>query len=176
MPPGNKGSAFVPAIRDAAESDLPFILGIVNEAIQNTTAIWDLAPMTLDARRAWFAERRAGGFPILIAEDNGTQAGFGSYGQFHPKEGYRLTVEHSVYVAPQAQGRGVGRALLTALTDHAATHGFHTMVGLIEAENKPSLALHRWAGFAEAGVLRQAGRKFGRWLDVVYMQKMLSAP
>lgn len=173
---GNLGSPIVPDIRPATEADLPFILGIVNEAIQNTTAIWDLAPMTMDARRAWFLERQADGFPILIAEDGGTPVGFASYGRFHPKEGYKLTVEHSVYVAPEAQGRGIGRMLLTALTDHAAAHGFHTMVGLIEAENKASIAVHLWAGFAQAGVLRQAGQKFGRWLDVVYMQKMLSPP
>ena len=165
----------MPGIRDATEADLPRILAITNEAILNTTAIWDLAPMTMDVRRAWYLDRQNEGFPVLVAEAEGAAIGFGSYGRFHPKEGYKLTIEHSVYVAPEAQGRGVGRALLSALTGHAAACGMHTMVGLIEAENTASIALHKWAGFSQAGVLRQAGQKFGRWLDVVYMQKMLSA-
>jgi phosphinothricin acetyltransferase len=166
----------VATIRDAAEADLPRILEITNQAILHTTAVWTLAPTTLPARRAWLEERTGRGFPVLVAEQNGDVLGFASYGDFRPWEGYRHTVEHSVYVHPEAQGRGVGRALLTALLAHAEGRGFHVMVGGIEAGNTASVALHKWAGFEEAGVLREVGRKFGRWLDLLFMQKMLAGP
>ena len=163
----------MPKLRDATEADVPRILDITNEAIANTTAIWDLEPMTLEARLAWFRDRAAAGFPILVAEVDEAIAGFGSYGAYHAKAGYKFTVEHSVYVAPPAQGLGLGKLLLSALIQHAAARGKHVMVGSIEAGNTASIALHKWAGFTEAGIVREAGWKFGRWLDALYMQKIL---
>ncbi len=164
----------VPEIRDADEPDLPRILAITNHAILHTTAVWSLSPTTMDARRAWLRERVAGGFPVLVADAAGTVLGFASYGAFRPWEGYRYTVEHSIYVHPEAQGRGVGRALLTALIADAGRRGFHVMIGGIEAGNTASVALHKWAGFEDAGVLREVGRKFDRWLDLLFMRKHLS--
>jgi phosphinothricin acetyltransferase len=162
-----------PIIRDATEADLPRILQIYNHAIIHTTAVWTLTPVTLENRRTWLRDRVANGFPVLAAEDDGDVAGFASYGVFRPFEGFRHTVEHSVYVHETARGRGIGRLLLGAVLAHAEAHGVHVVVGAIDAENGASIALHKSAGFVEAGVLRESGRKFGRWLDMLSMQKIL---
>ncbi len=163
----------MPIIRDATEADLPAILAITNQAIAETTAVWNNTPATLEARAAWLRDRRGRGFPVLVAEDAGEVLGFASFGDFRPFEGYLHTVEHSIYVAPGAQRRGIGAALLDALVARAAAMGKHVIVGGIEAGNGASLALHRRAGFVEVGRLPEVGRKFGRWLDLVFMQKML---
>ena len=165
----------MPEIRDATEADLPAILAIFNEAIRNTTAVWHTQEMTLEARRAWMLERQGRGLPVLVAVEGGIVRGFGSYGDFRPFSGYAQTVEHSVYVDPAAQGRGIGRTLLAALMARAEAAGLHVMVGGIEAGNEASIRLHRAVGFTEAGVLRQVGRKFDRWLDLLFMQKILGA-
>ncbi|HWT99382.1 MAG TPA: GNAT family N-acetyltransferase [Terriglobales bacterium] len=162
-------------IRDATEADLAAILEITNEAIAHTTAIWSLTPATLQSRRAWFEDRRTRGFPVLVAAAGDAVLGFGSFGDFRPWEGYLHTVEHSVYVRPEAQGRGIGKLLLAELVARAAALGKHAMVAGIEGENAVSLALHRRAGFEESGRLRQVGRKFDRWLDLVFMELLLSS-
>jgi phosphinothricin acetyltransferase len=110
-------------IRDATEADLPRILEIANEAIANTTAVWSLAPATPETRKAWLLDRRGRGFPVLVADRDGAVLGFASYGDFRPWDGYLHTVEHSLYVHPEAQGRGVGRALLAALVERAGAQG-----------------------------------------------------
>ena len=166
----------MPTIRDAAETDLPRILDILNHAITHTTAVWSLTPATMESRLPWMRDRLARGFPILVAEDGGTVIGFATYGDFRPMEGFRHTVEHSVYVDPTAQSRGVGRALLTALIAHAQGAGIHIMIGAIDGDNAASVALHKWAGFEEAGLVREAGRKFDRWLDMLLMRKQLPGP
>ena len=161
-------------IRDAAEADLPAILAIFNHAVEHTTAVWFLQPVSLDNRLAWLRERQARGFPVLVAEHASAVAGFASYGDFRAYDGYAGTVEHSVYVAETARGMGLGRALLDALIVRATDSGLHVMIGGIAADNAISIALHAKAGFVEAGVLRQVGRKFDRWLDLVFMQKILN--
>jgi phosphinothricin acetyltransferase len=160
-------------VRDATEADLPTILAITNDAIANSVALWTLTPLTLEARRNWFRDRLARDFPVLVAGDAGEVLGFASYGEFRPYEGFKHSVEHSVYVDPAAQGRGVGRALLSALVGHATTHGKHVMIGGIEANNAASIGLHAAFGFTEVGRMPQVGRKFERWLDLVFMQKIL---
>jgi phosphinothricin acetyltransferase len=160
-------------VRDATEADLPTILAITNDAIANSVALWTLTPLTLEARRNWFRDRLARDFPVLVAGDAGEVVGFASYGEFRPYEGFKHSVEHSVYVDPAAQGRGVGRALLSALVGHATTHGKHVMIGGIEANNAASIGLHAAFGFTEVGRMPQVGRKFERWLDLVFMQKIL---
>ena len=110
---------------------------------------------------------------MLVAAEGETVLGFATYGDFRPFAGYALTVEHSVYVDPAAQGRGLGGALLRALVNRAREAGLHVMVAGIEASNTASIALHQREGFQNAGVLRQVGRKFGRWLDLLFMQKFL---
>lgn len=161
-------------IRDAVDADLPVILDILNDAIRTSTAVWSWTPTTLEARRAWLAERTGRGFPVLVATgDDDAALGFASFGDFRPWEGYAHTVEHSIYVASHARGRGLGRALLDALIARARGQGKHAMVAGIEAGNAVSIALHRRVGFTEVGRMPEVGRKFDRWLDLVLMQLML---
>lgn len=164
---------FAAEIRDAVPEDLPAILRITNDAISATTANWAWAPVPLAAREAWFEERRARGFPVIVAVADGAVVGFGSYGEFRHADGYCHTVEHSVYVDGHVRRQGIGAALLDRLIDAARRDGKHVILGGIEAGNEPSLALHRRAGFVETGRLPQVGRKFDRWLDLVFMQKLL---
>jgi L-amino acid N-acyltransferase YncA len=161
-----------PAIRPATESDLPAILGIYNDAVENTTAIWNETPADLANRKSWFADRTGKGFPVLVAERGGV-IGYGSFGDFRPFEGYRVTVEHSVYVAKHARGQGAGEALLGALIQEAQRLEKHNMIGGIDAANEPSIALHVKFGFEEVGRMPGVGTKFGRPLDLLLMQKVL---
>ncbi len=160
-------------IRPAHDADLPAILAITNEAIERGTALWTTTPATLASRRTWLAERVEAGFPVLVAEPEAEVLGFGSYGPFRPHEGYAQTVEHSLYVRTDAQRAGIGRALLASLIEHARGAGHHVMVGGIEAGNAASIALHEQAGFQRAAVLPEVGRKFGRWLDLLLMFRLL---
>ena len=163
-------------IRDAREGDLPAILAITNDAILHTTAIWSLTPTTLQARRAWLEERQGSGFPVLVAAEGEAVLGFASYGGFRPWEGYRESVEHSLYVARERRGRGVGKALLERLIAHAGEAGKHVMIAGIAGDNAVSLRLHAAFGFREAGRLHEVGRKFDRWLDLVLLERFLSPP
>ena len=159
-------------IRDAREDDLPGILAIYNHVIAHTTAVYTETPAPLSERTAWLKARRAGGFPVLVA-DEGDVIGFASFGDFRPWPGYAASVEHSVHVAEAARGRGIGSTLVGRLIDEARTRGKHMMIGGIDAGNAASIALHRKLGFVEAGVLREVAQKFGRWLDLLFMQRMV---
>ena len=166
----------MPTIRPATEADLAAILAIYNDAVTNTTAIWVETPADLDERAAWFAGRRRTGFPVLVAEDGAPQGsvlGYGSFGEFRPYEGFRHTVEHSVYVTDEAQGRGIGKLILSALITEARVQGKRVMVGAIDASNYASLALHEHMGFEETGRMHGVGEKFGRRLDMVLVQLAL---
>jgi phosphinothricin acetyltransferase len=160
-------------IRDATDADLPAIVEIFNHAVDNTTAVFSHIRVTRESRSEWVAARRAEGFPVLVADNEGTVLGYGSYGGFRTFPGYRHTVEHSIYVAPDVQRRGIGRLLLGALVDDARARGFHAMIGGIDADNAASLALHAALGFEETGRLPEVGAKFGRWLSLVFMQLRL---
>jgi phosphinothricin acetyltransferase len=160
-------------IRPADRADLPAILAIYNDAVLHTTASYDLEPITLEQRAAWFEERERKGFPVLAADSGGEVVGFGAYGTFREKPGYRHTVEHTVYVAPGRRGRGVGRALLAELVRLARAQGKHAMIGGVDAENEGSLRFHLALGFVEVGRLREVGHKFGRWLDIIFVELIL---
>lgn len=160
-------------IRDAAEGDLPGILAIYNDAVENTTAIWNETLVDLDNRRAWLNARLAQGYPVLVAVADGAVLGYASFGDWRAFDGYRHTVEHSVYVGANMRGRGVGRALLTALIPRAAALGKHVLVAGIEADNQPSIRLHEQLGFIRTGLMPEVGTKFGRWLDLQFMQLIL---
>lgn len=160
-------------LRDAVAADAAAILAIYNHAVRATTAIWNSIESDLAGREAWLAERATAGFPVLVAEIDGMVAGYASYGHFRAWPGYRFTVEHSVYVADGAQGRGVGRALLEALIARARDAGKHAMIAGVEAGNTASIALHSSLGFREVGRLPQVGAKFDRWLDLVFLQLTL---
>jgi len=164
----------VPCTRDRhAEA----ILGIFNDAILHSTALYEYAPRTLATIEAWFDAKAAHGFPIMGVEtDEGTLMGFGTYGVFRDRPAYKYTVEHSVYVDEAFRRRGVGRRLLEALVDAATTQQVHVLVGGIDAANTASIALHEQLGFVHCGTVREAGFKFGRWLDLAFYQKVLGTP
>mmetsp|Transcript_91663 Transcript_91663/g.158965 ORF Transcript_91663/g.158965 Transcript_91663/m.158965 type:complete len:152 (-) Transcript_91663:6-461(-) len=142
-----------PILRPAVEDDLIAILDIYNHAVLNTTAIWNSAPVDLADRQAWFLGRQQANFPILVATIEGCCVGFATFGAFRPHEGFRLTVEHSVYVAAHAQRQGLGSLLLTALEREAQAVGKHVMVACIEAQNSASIELHKKHGFRQSGAL-----------------------
>lgn len=159
------------AIRPATEADIPAILAIYNDAVLNTTAIWNETPADLDNRRAWFATRKAQGYPVLVADSGGGAIGYASFGDWRSFEGYRHTVEHSVYVANGVRGGGIGSALVLALLEAARGLGKHVMLGGIEAGNVASIRLHEKLGFVETARMPGVGVKFGRRLDLVFMQR-----
>lgn len=164
----------MPQIRPATPADLPAILDIYNHAVLHTTATYDHTPVSLESRQVWFAERQAGGFPVLVGVgDGGEVLGWASYGPFRPRLGYSRTVEHSVYLAPAAQGQGTGSQLLEALIAQATADGYHSMIGGVDGENDGSIRFHEGFGFRECGRLPQVGHKFGRWLDVVFLVRRL---
>jgi L-amino acid N-acyltransferase len=163
-------------IRAAVPADLPGILAIYNEVIATSTAVYALAPATLDDRTKWFDARTAQGYPVLVAAEGDEVLGFSSFGDWRAWPGYRFTVEHSVYVASGCQRRGLGRRLVEALFPLAATLDKHVMLGGIDAANAASIALHRRLGFREVAHFEEVGHKFGRWLDLVFMQRVLDAP
>ncbi len=160
-------------LRDATEADLPAILAIYNHAVAETTAIWNEILVDLDNRKAWYDLRQARGFPILVAEVEGRIAGYASYGDWRPFDGFRQSVEHSVYVEKDHYGRGLGKALMSALIERARAGNIHVMVAAIEAGNTGSIALHSSLGFRLVGTHHEVGKKFGRWLDLTMMELKL---
>ena len=160
-------------IRDATEADLTTILNIYNDAVEHTTAIWNETLVDLENRLVWYRARKAKNFPVLVAERDGTVLGYASYGDWRAFDGYRHTVEHSVYVDKDFRGEGIGRLLMQALVERARADGKHVMIGAVEAENRASIRLHESLGFRLVGVHRQVGRKFDRWLDLAAMELVL---
>ena len=159
------------------EQHAPHILAILNEAIANSTAIYDYKPRALESMVGWFKAKEAGNFPVLgLVSDAGELLGFASYGSFRAWPAYKYTVEHSVYVHHLHRGSGLGEQLLQALVAQARTQGVHVLVGGIDAANQGSIALHTKLGFEHAGTIRQAGFKFGRWLDLAFYQRVLDTP
>ncbi|NRH44174.1 GNAT family N-acetyltransferase [Pseudomonas sp. MS15a(2019)] len=161
-------------VRDATPADLPAVLHIYNDAVSNTTAIWNETPVDLTNRQAWFDLRATQGYPILVAENaDGAVVGYASFGDWRPFEGFRHTVEHSVYIHPDQRGQGIGPRLMTVLIERARACDKHVMVAAIESGNQASIRLHERLGFITTGQMPQVGTKFGRWLDLTFMQLML---
>ncbi len=153
------------------------ILGIFNEAIENSTALYDYKLRTAADMQAWFDAKERNNYPVIcIEDDSGELLGFASYGQFRERPAYKYTVEHSVYVDARFRGRGVGRKLLEATIEAAARQDYHVLVGGIDASNATSIKLHESLGFTSCGIVRQAGFKFGRWLDLAFYQLILQTP
>jgi phosphinothricin acetyltransferase len=153
------------------------IRAIYNHEIRHSTAIYEYEPRSAETMAAWWAAKQKDGLPVLgIEAEPGMLAGFASWGPFRVFPAYRQTVEHSVYVDTRFRGCGMGRALLEAVVEEARGRDLHTLVGVIDATNTASIALHRRVGFTHCGTVREAGFKFGRWLDVDYWQLLLSAP
>jgi phosphinothricin acetyltransferase len=153
------------------------ILAILNDAIVNSTALYDYQPRTAQNMVQWFDAKEQKDFPVIgAANERGELMGFASYGTFRAWPAYKYSVEHSVYVDARFRGRGVGRALLQAIVAEAEKQDYHVMVGGIDASNQVSIRLHESLGFASCGVIRQAGFKFGRWLDLAFYQLILRTP
>ena len=153
------------------------ILEILNAAIVSSTALYDYRPREPDSMVGWFEAKRAGRFPVWGAIDQADKLqGFATYGSFRAWPAYKYAVEHSVYVAHEQRGRGVGTALMKRLIQSAIEQELHTMVGGIDANNVDSVAFHEKLGFAHAGTIKQAGFKFQRWLDLAFYQLILPTP
>lgn len=162
-------------VRDAIEQDMPAILAIFNDVIATSTAVYMDQQTTLEERLAWWRGRVGAGYPVLVSEDESGLTGFSSFGEFRARPGYRFTVEHSVYVRADLRGRGVGIALMTPLLQRAVALDKHVMVGGVDAENESSLRFHERLGFERVAHFRQVGFKFGRWLDLVFLQRTLGS-
>jgi L-amino acid N-acyltransferase YncA len=158
----------------ASRNDLPGILAIYNEVIRNSTAVYQEEEFTPARGEAWFDGKMAKGFPIIVARDGSGISGFGSFGEFRAWPCYRHSVEHSVHVHWERRGQGLGRALVVELLARAAAAGKHVMIAGIDADNAVSIALHRSLGFISVGHFHEVGFKFGRWLDLEFMQCILS--
>ncbi|ALS60651.1 GNAT family N-acetyltransferase [Pandoraea norimbergensis] len=157
-------------VRDATDADLAVIRDIYNDAVEHTTAIWNEIVVDLDNRREWLAARLAKGFPVIVAQRGDDVLGYASYGDWRAFDGYRHTVEHSIYIDQNARGGGVGEALMRALIERARAANIHVMIASIEAQNAPSIRLHEKLGFRTVGVFSEVGTKFGRWLDLTCME------
>lgn len=157
----------------AGEEHLPAILAIYNHEVAYSTAIWNDSPADLENRRLWWRSRTEAGHPVLVAVGEGRVLGYAGYGPFRPYDGYRDTVELSVYVETGARRMGIATALMQALENEARRRGVRVMLGGIAAENDASIRLHRRLGFVETARMPEVGQKFGRFLDLVFMQKIL---
>ncbi|MBM3823300.1 MAG: N-acetyltransferase family protein [Verrucomicrobia bacterium] len=162
------------AVRRATREDLPGILEIYNHAVLHTTATYDYEPRTLEQRTAWFETHEAEGYPVfVVCGGTGMVMGWSSLNRHHDRPGYRFTAENSIYVAESFRGRGLGGRLMAPLIEAALEKRLRTILAVIDAQNEASLRLHRRYGFETAGLLKQVGYKFDRWLDVVFMQRMV---
>jgi L-amino acid N-acyltransferase YncA len=160
-------------LRDATAADLPAINAIYNHYVPVSTCTYQVTPESEEGRQAWFGGRKPQ-HPVIVAEDGGVVVAWGSLSPFHKREAYAGTVENSVYVHHERQRQGLGRLLMEELIRRAREfEGLHTIIAIISADQEGSVGLHRALGFEQIGLLREVGRKFGRILDVVYMQLML---
>ncbi|MES2905780.1 MAG: N-acetyltransferase family protein [Pseudomonadota bacterium] len=160
-------------VRPATEGDLQAILDIHNDVLLKTTAIWDDEPEMMPVRQQWFRERQAQNFPVLVAEKDKQVAGFASYGTWRSRCCYKSTVEHTIHIHNGFRGQGMGVGLMRGLIGIAIENGMHVMVGGMTATNAASIKMHRALGFTECGRAKEVGFKFGAWLDLVLMQKIL---
>jgi L-amino acid N-acyltransferase len=160
-------------IDHASSQDLAQILAIYNEVIRNSTAVFSSEEYTPERGESWLNAKMEHGFPMLVARDASGITGFGTFGEFRAWPGYRHSVEHSVHVRADCRGQGVGRALVIALRDRATEMGKHVMIAGIDADNAVSIGLHGSLGFTRVGHFHEVAFKFGRWLDLIFMQCML---
>ena len=159
------------------ETHAEAILAILNEAIANSTALYEYRPRNLQSMSNWFAAKQAAGFPVVGAtSSSGELLGFATYGTFRAWPAYKYSIEHSVYIHRDHRGKGVGPALMRQLIAKAVEQQYHVMVGGIDISNSASVALHEKLGFVHAGTIKHAGFKFGRWLDLAFYQLILQTP
>lgn len=164
-------------LRPCTEEQLPEILDIYNEAILNTTALYDYKTRTMETMDAWYADKQNGNYPIVGAFDQqNTLLGFSTYGQFRVRPAYKYTIEHSVYVRTDKRGFGLGKTLLKEIISKAEQQNYHMLIGVIDSLNETSINLHKQIGFTLCGTLKEVGYKFGKWLDADFYQLTLKSP
>ena len=161
-------------LRPARSSDLGSLADLLNGEIETGTASWTLTPKTHEEMARWIVERTGAGYPVIVAQEGTRVVGFASYGPFRRGEGYRHTVEHTVYILPEARRQGLAAALMNRLIDQAIADGHHRMIAAISSDQEPSIRMHERMGFRRVGDLPEIGRKFDRWLDLVLMVRELS--
>mgnify|MGYP003615297193 FL=1 len=161
------------AIRPYQTEDAQAILDIINYNILHSTALYDYNIRTYEQQKAILDDKLAKKFPVIVAEANGQVVGFGMYSEFRFREAYKFTVEHSVYVANDYHGKGIGNLLLAELITLAKVQKLHTMIAVIDAENQGSVSFHEKFGFKTVGIIKESGYKFNRWLHSVFMQLIL---
>lgn len=164
------------AVRRARREDCPEILAIYNDAVLRTTATYDYEPRTLAHRQGWFDDHERTGLPIFVAVAGNRIVGWSALNRYHDRMGYRFTSENSIYIDEKHRGQGIGKLLLQPLIDSAKELKLHAIIAVIDAENQASLRLHERFGFETVGHFKQVGYKFNRWLDVVYMERLLPDP
>jgi L-amino acid N-acyltransferase len=164
------------AIRPANEQDIPAITAIYNEIVASSNAVWTEKRDTEADRLAWMTARRELGYPVLVATEGTAVVGYGTFGDFRAWPGYRYSVEHSVYIHSDHRGHGLGRLIVGELVSAATALGKHVLIAGIDGGNQASIRLHASMGFAEVARMPEVGRKFGRWLDLVFMQRVLDTP
>jgi len=163
-------------IRDAVDGDMPVLRDLYNALIPTTTVAWTDSLQTLRQRLAWYRRQQRDGYPVLVAEVDGTVVGFAAYGSFRGSgkwPGYRQTVEHTIHIREDYWSRGLGRSLLEALIERARANGAHVMVAAVDAANAESIAFHERLGFRIVARMPEVGRKFDRWLDLVLLQRII---
>lgn len=160
-------------LRPYQTADTAPILEIINDMILTSTALYDYEPRTLANQIAIFEDKLKKGFPVIVATIDNQVAGFGYYSEFRYRDGYRFTVEHSVYAAQNHIGKGIGKRIMEHLIGLAKEQQLHTMIGVIDSDNTASIAFHEKLGFEKVATIRETGFKFDRWLHSVFMQKML---
>jgi L-amino acid N-acyltransferase YncA len=160
--------------RRAEQGDLSQIQEIFNYAIEHTTALYEYELRNTEFVENWFLQKQKDGFPVLVFLEEEKVVGFGTYGKFRPHAAYKFTIEHSLYVHPEHFGKGYGKQILNALIELAKEENYHTMIGGIDSANETSIRLHEKYGFEKTAELKQVGYKFERWLDLTFMQLLLS--
>lgn len=160
--------------RMAELTDIPSLVNIYNEVVENTTATFEEFPRLVEETEATYRKKQMAGIPWLVAEVGREVVGYGTYGPFRAASGYKTTVEHSLHIKPEHRGRGIGAEILRRLISLARGQGFHVMIGAVDSDNLRSVALHENFGFKKVGELPQVARKFSRWLDLTLMQLNLN--
>lgn len=160
-------------IRKAKQKDLPVLVSIYNQAILKTTATFDLDPVSIESRQAWFDEHMDDRFPLIVAEEGSTVMGYASLSTYRPKPAYNRTVEVSVYIDEQHHGKGLGKQLLTHIIEMARALDYHVIIAGITSGNDISVKLHEQFGFVKCGEMKEVGFKFDNWQDVLFYQLFL---
>ena len=160
-------------VRHATLDDAPDLLEIYNDAILHTTAVYTYDPVTVENRIEWLEGKARDGWPVFVAEDAGKVIGFSSYGPFRAWPAYLYTIENSVYVHPAHRGQGIGKLLIPPLLEAARNQNMHAIIAGIDATNVASQRLHAHFGFEQVAHFREVGFKFGRWLDLTFMELLL---